>query len=937
MPKNARLGDSAQTLYLVDISSFIFRAFFAIRSLTNRAGEPTNAIYGVAAMLGKLVEDADPKYLAVVYDSKEPSFRKEIYTDYKANRSEAPEELVPQFDRIEELVRCMRVHSYRESGKEADDLIATLAVKWCEASPDHRVVIVSGDKDLMALVNGRVQVWDTMSNTVYAEPEVEEKYGVKPTQIRDYLALVGDTSDNIPGVPSIGPKTATTLLQEHGTLDAILAAAKAGKIGGKKGEVIASHEGDARLSAELATLHQDIPVELDPQRVAYRFQLAEDCVDFLKRMDFHTLLAKWSKIAGVETGGESAPAPASSAALPSSSANPAEHEAASGAQASKQLVAGADTFRTVNTERQFQELLAAMERAGRFGFDLETTSLNPREAELVGIAISYDPSFGVYIPVGHRGTTVEQLPLSRVIEGLKPFIESPKYGKIGQNLKYDWSVLQEMGLKPAGIEADTMVAAYVLEPENRHNLSALAAQHLHYTVKTYEEVCGKGKDQIGFDLVDIPTATRYSAEDAWVALNLWEVLRPRLEAEGLRKVFDQVDLPLVDILARMERNGIAIDADYLANLSRGYEKELRAIEERIQAFTQGPINLNSTKQLAKLLFEDLKLPPQSKTKTGYSTDASVLEALAPLHEVPRLLLEYREITKLKGTYVDPVPGMRDAKTGRIHAGFHQTVAATGRLSSSDPNLQNIPARTQRGLQIRGAFVPKPGCVFVSADYSQIELRLLAHMSGDPELVRSFQSGEDVHRRTASEIFGVKPEAIDDRQRGIAKAINFGLMYGKTAFGLAQELKIPRKEAQETIDRYFQRYQGVKRFLDQQILDARERGYVTTLLGRKRNLPDIRSNNQAVRNNAERMAMNSPIQGTAADLMKLAMIELDRALEKGGYRAKLLLQVHDEFVLEAPTDEAQAVSRLVVQVMEGAMKLSVPLQVNVGTGKNWMEL
>jgi DNA polymerase-1 len=482
-----------------------------------------------------------------------------------------------------------------------------------------------------------------------------------------------------------------------------------------------------------------------------------------------------------------------------------------------------------------------------------------------------------------------------------------------------------------------MVAAYVLSPEGRFNLETLSAQYLGYKVTTYEEVCGKGKDQIGFDQVPIDQATRYSAEDAWVARELWHTLRPKLETEKLMDVFAQVDLPLVQVLSRMESNGVCIDTDYLAQLARDFEREMIAIDQKIQAVTGRPINLNSPKQLAQLLFEELKLPVQSKTKTGYSTDASVLEVLAELHEIPKMLLEYREISKLKGTYIDPLPGLRDAKTGKIHAGFHQTVTATGRLSSSDPNLQNIPIRSLRGQKIRRAFIPSPGNLLVAADYSQIELRLLAHMSGDVELTRSFKKNEDVHRRTASEIFGIAPEQVDDRQRGIAKAINFGLMYGKSAFGLAQELKISRKEAQETIDRYFQRYTGVKQYLDHTVLEAKEKGAVFTLLGRKRALPDIRSSNHAVRSNAERMAMNSPIQGTAADLMKIAMIQIDEELRKRKLRSKLTIQVHDEVVLDCPKDETSSVQQMITEVMEGAMKLNVPLIVNSAVADNWMDL
>jgi DNA polymerase I len=952
-PLNPKLGDPSQTLYLVDISSFIFRAFFAVRSLHNKAGEPTNAIYGVATMLSKLNDEAKPEYLAVLYDSPEPSFREQIYPEYKANRSAPPDDLVPQFARIEELIQAFEIHSYRQPGVEADDLIATLTRRWTKLDPKHRVVIVSSDKDLMQLVNDRVVLWDTMSAKVYGPPEVEEKFGVRPDQIRDYLALVGDSSDNIPGVKSIGPKSAVDLLKAHETLGGVLKAAEEGKIPGKKGEVLKTHKDDALISAELATVHEELELKVEPQDFKYHFHVTPACVDFLRRMDFHSLVNRWLGEAPVPIAKQERPRiheePRPTDEPPKPGVQGELDFSDRPAEVAPPLVAtsrhpdfsitssGDIQFKTVNREADFQALLQAIEKKKSFAFDIESTSLNPREAIPVGVAIAVEQGVGHYIPVGHRGTDVPQLDTKRVLDGLKPFLESSKYGKIGQNLKYDWNVLYQQGIRPDGILADTMVASYVLDPEGRHNLDTLAGRYLNYNVLTYEEVCGKGKDQLCFDQVAVDVATRYSAEDAVIALRLWQRFEPLLKKEGLVETFEKIDLPLVSVLARMEREGVNIDVSWLEKLSTDFDKDLKKIEERVQAYTKGPINLNSTKQLATLLFDELKLPPQGKTKTGFSTDAQVLDALSPLHEVPRLLLEYREISKLKGTYVDPLPTLRDARTGKIHAGFHQTVAATGRLSSADPNLQNIPIRTERGKLIRRAFVPSPDNELLSADYSQIELRLLAHMSKDPDLSESFRKDEDVHRRTASEIFGIKPEAVTDAQRGIAKAINFGLMYGKTAFGLAQELKIPRREAQDVIDRYFKRYKQVKHYLDHLIVDARDRGYAETLAGRKRFLPDLRSANPAIRNNAERMAMNTPIQGTAADLMKLAMIEIDRRLASEGFKSRLIIQVHDEVVLDCPKNEVRAVQKMVCEVMEGSMKLDVPLRTNAGTGANWMEL
>ena len=531
----------------------------------------------------------------------------------------------------------------------------------------------------MQLVNDRVQIWDTMKDKIFGFDEVVEKFGVRPDQIRDYLALVGDSSDNIPGVPSIGPKTAADLLREFDTLPGILKAAAAGKISGKKCQTLVEHKKDAEISAVLATVKDDLTVTITFEELKYKFHVDDRCATFLRSLDFHSLVAKWTQ----------AEIPLAAKAVIA--------EITESVTITQVSATDKDTFRTVNSEKAFDELLKKLDHTKEFGFDLETTSLNPRQAEIVGVALSWDPSFGCYIPVGHRGTDVPQLKLEKVLEKLKPFLENPRFKKIGQNLKYDFSVLNRIGIKPDGIGADTMVAAYVLNPEGRHNLDTLASHYLNYNVLTFEQVCGKGKDQLGFDQVPIDLATRYSAEDAWITLKLWHELKKRLEDEKLMEIFARVDLPLVQVLSRIESNGVSIDVDWLQKLSRDFEKELIGIEQRVQAYTKGPVNLNSPKQLAQLLFEDLKLPSSDQNKeTGYSTDASVLEALAPLHEIPRLLLEYREISKLKGTYVDTLPALRDATDGKIHAGFHQTVAATGRLSSSDPNLQNIPTRTERG-------------------------------------------------------------------------------------------------------------------------------------------------------------------------------------------------------------------------------------------------
>ena len=933
-------------LYLIDVSSFIFRAFYAVRELNSKiTGEPVNAVYGVATMLARTLKGFDGKgvhYAAVTFDSKESSTRKEIYAEYKANRSAPPEALLPQFDRIEQLIKAMRVPSFRRSGIEADDLIGTLAKDWTAQGADHHVVIVTGDKDLMQLVNDQVLVWDTMKEAIIRSPEVEAKFGgIRPDQVRDFLALVGDSSDNIPGVQGIGPKSATDLLKEHGTLEGVLKAAEEGRIAGKRGQTLKEERDLALLSQRLATLHDVEGISVTAQPLNYEPCWNADLDALFTELSFSSLKEKWMNEIAATAAQKDAMGTGPRAfetgtmTLPGFSA---QQSSAIGTPASAEGV----EFIAVTDEKTFQSVLAQIEKSPEFGFDLETTSLNPRQAQIVGVALAFDSARGYYIPVGHTGAGSEgQLSREMVLAKLRPYLENPKFKKIGQNLKYDWSVLYCHGLKPDGIGADTMVASYVYDPDGRHNMEVLAQKYLNYAVVTYEQVCGKGKAQIGFDQVSVELATRYSAEDAWITLKLWNHLRPLLHESGSMQVFAEVDLPLVDVLARMELEGIEVDMDWLKELSVRFQIELTAIEKKVQAYSEKfspePVNLNSPKQLAVLLFDQLGLKPQSKTKTGYSTDASVLEALAGDHEVPRLLLEYREVAKLKGTYVDPIPELLDAKTGRVHTSFHQAVAATGRLSCSDPNLQNSPIRSERGRLIRRAFVPKKGCVFLSADYSQIELRILAHLSQDKELVNSFVTGEDVHARTASEIYEIPVDQVTDTQRSVAKAINFGLMYGKTAFGLAQELDISRSEAKQTIDRYFARYSGVKAYLDSQIELAREAGETRTVLGRRRFLRDIKSKNPMMRAMSERMAMNTPIQGTAADLMKLAMIVVDERLIAEKLKSKILVQVHDELLLECPIDEISASTKLVCSAMENAMKLSVPLTVNCSEGKNWMDI
>lgn len=918
------------TLYLVDVSSFIFRAFYAIREMTAPDGTPTNAIYGVASMLGRLIDEADPKYLAIVYDSKEPSFRKEIYEEYKANRSEAPDRLVPQFDLIEEMIAHMGIPSFRQSGIEADDLIATLRKNWLASDPKHRVVVVTGDKDLMALVDSKTQLWDTMKEQHYTPHEVTEKFGVKPSQITDYLAIVGDTSDNIPGITGIGPKGAEALLKEFGDLESVIAAAKAGKIKGKKGETIAEQEKVAYLSRKLATLKEDVPLKISIESARFEQSAKPELLAFFQRYNLKTLYTKFAKIADeIKTGGHVDHSESEvQAALFDQPHTPCGES-------------GTAAFITVQDEKELKELVGKIEKAGWMSFDTETTSLDPKQARLVGIALSYDDQSGYYVPVGHQlelGSTFSQIDADVALQMLKPLLENPQIKKVGQNLKYDIRIMMNHGIHLEGVAGDTMVAAYALDSSGRHNLDFLSKKYLQYNVLNYEDVVGKGASQVTFDQVPIDRATRYSAEDAWCAAKLWTVLEPQLKAQGVEKLYHEVDLPMVTVIAKMEEAGIKVDVPFLQKLDQQFEKDLATLETKIQGYTKNKaLNIGSPKQLGQFLFEELKLPPQGKTKTGYSTDASVLETLATLHEAPRLILEYREVSKLKNTYVLPLQELRHPEDSRVRTSFHLTGTATGRLSSTDPNIQNIPTRTKRGQLIRQSFIAEQGKVLMSADYSQIELRILAHLSQDPALMGSFQKEEDVHRRTASEIFHVSPQEVSDEQRGYAKAINFGLMYGKSAFGLAEELGISRGDAKKMIDAYFARYSKVKEQLDSQIISAKEKGYTVTLLGRKRALPEINSGNHAVRANAERMAMNSPIQGTASDLIKMAMVKLDREIEKGGWKSRMLLQVHDELLFECPEAEARKFEKLVVDIMENALKLDVPLKVNVGIGQNWAEL
>ncbi len=886
-----------ERVYLVDGSSYIYRAYFAIRHLSNSKGEATNAVYGFTNMLITLLRDRKPDHVAVVFDSKGPTFRKEIYPEYKANRAAMPDDLVPQIPLIKDVVRAFNLPALEKPGYEADDIIATLAKRYVEQG--YAVTVVTGDKDLMQIVGDHVQLLDTMKGKVSGRQEVIERFGVPPEQVLEVLGLAGDTSDNIPGVPGIGEKTASSLIQEFGSIENLLDNIDRVK-GKKRQENLRQFADQARLSRQLADLVYDLDIDVSPEDIALGEPNRETLEELFRTLEFTKLQQEFAAL--------------------------------------KPGVPVDTDYRTVTTEAELDELIATLREAGRFAFDTETTSLNAVQAELVGLSFAVKAHQAWYLPVGHRYLGVpDQLDLGLVLEKLRPLLESPDYGKVGQNIKYDALVLRNAGIELAGIAVDTMVLSYVLYPEAKsHGLDALALEHLNHRMIPYSEVAGSGKNQICFSEVEVERAAHYAAEDADITLQLSEKLLAELPEGALSELFYQVEMPLVEVLTGMEWTGIRIDAEFLGSLSVQMGEKLAALEKEIHRLAGGPFNINSPKQLGEVLFEKLSLPKGKKTKTGWSTNVDVLTTLAGEHEIAAKILEYRSVSKLKNTYSDALPKLINPATGRLHTSFNQTVTATGRLSSSDPNLQNIPIRTPEGRRIREAFVPQEDWVLLSADYSQVELRVMAHMADVPALKESFAAGEDIHRRTASEIFNVFPELVTDDMRRQAKTINFGVLYGMGVFSLGKDLGISRAEAQQFIDHYFERYPAVLQYLEAKKEEARERKYVTTLLGRHCAIPEIDSKNGAVRSYAERNAINYPIQGSAADIIKVAMVNIHRRLQEDGLQTRMLLQVHDELVFEVPKGELDRVKDLIRAEMEGAVPLALPLKVELGTGANWAE-
>ncbi|MFQ5451682.1 MAG: DNA polymerase I [Nitrospinaceae bacterium] len=884
-----------ETLYLIDGSSYIFRAFYGIRqNLSTSKGLPTNALFGFVNMLQKVVREERPDYLAVTFDSKEKTFRHELYPKYKANREVPPEDLQAQFPWFEPLVEAFNIRGIRVPGVEADDIIGTLAKQGEKMGLN--VVIVSGDKDMMQLIGPKVHMLDTMKEKQFGEKEVVEKFGVGPDKVIEVLGLMGDASDNIPGVKGVGPKTATDLIQKFGSIEELYRHLDA--IDKKKlREKLEADRDNAFLSRKLAAI--DTGLDLDCPVSGLKIREADTAAlkKLFSELEFDSLLPTVEK----------APQRANAA------------------------------YETILTEKAFERLLQALKKAGEFALDLETTSLHPVRAEAVGISFSHKDHEACYIPMAHRYEGApQQLDKGWVFQELKPLLQDSGIRKIGHNIKYDLIVLHNEGVNLKGISFDTILASYVLDPSRRsHSLDDLAREYLNHRTITYKEVTGTGAKQIGFEKVEIEKATQYAAEDSDVTWRLAGRLKPLVKGNTLR-LLNEIELPLLEVLAEMEMNGVFLDRKHLDHLSGKMEKELKRYEDEIYVLAGESFNINSPKQLSVILFEKLKLPVIKKTKTGFSTDVSVLEELSVQHELPDKILAYRQLGKLKSTYVDALPQEIHEKTGRVHTSFNQTVAATGRLSSSDPNLQNIPIRSEMGKEIRKAFIAEKDGKLLSADYSQVELRILAHLSGDEALIRAFLKGEDIHTRTAAEIFGLALNRVDEQSRRMAKAVNFGIVYGLSAFGLSRQLKIPPGEAKAFIDRYFGLYHRVKTFIEETIAQARKLGYTATLMNRRRYLPDLNSKNRQVREAAERMAVNSSIQGSAADLIKVAMINLSRQLRENRLKSKMILQVHDELVFECPPGEKKEMFALVKKEMEGVYKFTVPLVVDIGWGDNWTE-
>jgi DNA polymerase-1 len=893
-------------LVLIDGSSYLFRAFHALPPLATAKGQPTGAIYGVINMLRKLFDEYQPKYIGVIFDAKGKTFRNELFNQYKAHRPSMPEDLACQIQPLHDLIRALGLPLICVDGVEADDVIGTLAQQ--ATAQCMETIISSGDKDLAQLVNSHVSLVNTMNQSKLDPEGVKTKFGVSPEQMVDYLALVGDTVDNIPGVPGIGPKTAAKLLQQYHTLDQIIA--HADEIKGKMGEKLRLHQDQFPLAKQLATVRRDLSLDLNPKDLQRQSPDLPMLYKLYSTLEFKTWLRELPENGKTHTLNPEAP------------------------------VGSSPSYETVLSAEVFERWVKRLEAAALFAFDLETNSLDYIEAEIVGLSFAIKPDEAAYVPLGHDYAAAPlQLPREQVLARLKPLLQDASHGKIGQNLKFDRNVLANYDISLEGIRHDSMLESYVLDSvATRHDMDSLALKYLQRTTIRYEDVAGKGARKLSFNQVAIEEAAPYAAEDADVSLQLHYYFWPHLQQnERLCRLYQEVEIPLIPVLSRMERNGVQVDTTRLKAQSNELAVHLKRLEQEAFELAGEPFNLASPKQIQAIIYDKLKLPITRKTPTGQpSTAETVLQELALDYPLPQLILEYRALSKLKSTYTDRLPLQVNSRTGRVHTSYHQAVAATGRLSSSDPNLQNIPIRSLEGRRIRQAFIAPPGYCLLAADYSQIELRIMAHLSDDEGLLTAFGSGEDIHQRTAAEIFSTRLEKVTPEQRRSAKAINFGLIYGMSAHGLARQLGISRGAAQHYIGRYFQRYPGVKAYMDSVRQQARQKGYVETLFGRRLYLPEINSRQTQRRSQTERIAINAPMQGSAADIIKKAMIRTDQWLQKKGTAARMIMQVHDELVLEVAEDKLDTTTAAIQESMMGAAQLKVPLIVDIGSGTNWDE-
>lgn len=890
-------------LILVDGSSYLYRAFHALPPLTNSHGEPTGAVYGVISMLRKLLKDYQPQQIAVVFDAKGKTFRDDLFAEYKQQRPPMPDDLKAQIEPLHAVVKAMGLPLIMIEGVEADDVIGTLAKQAEKAGIP--TLISTGDKDLAQLVNDKITLVNTMTNVILDNAGVVKKFGVAPSQIIDYLSLVGDTSDNIPGVPNVGPKTAAKWLTEYTSLDNLIV--HANEIKGKVGENFRAHLDNIPLSKQLVTIKQDVPLDINLENLTPVESQREVLISWFKRLEFKTWLAELLENA---------------------------------AEASSEAIAKNTDYETILTKEDFQQWIEKINSAELVAFDTETTSLDYMNAELVGVSFSVEPGKAAYVPFAHQYPGAPaQLERNFVLNKLKIFLENPDRRKVGANLKYDMNVLANYDITLRGITFDTMLESYVFDSTgSRHDMDTLALKYLGYRTIHFEDIAGKGAKQLTFDHIPLEQAAPYAAEDADITLKLHQTIWPKLsEEKGMRFTFSEIEIPLISVLSRMERCGVFIDADLLKIQSNELTKRIYELEQLAHQVAGQPFNLGSPKQLQAILYEKLQIPVFEKTPTGQpSTSESVLQELSHSYELPKIILEYRSLSKLKSTYTDQLPLQINQHTGRVHTSYHQAVAATGRLSSASPNLQNIPIRTEEGRRIRQAFIAPKGYKIVACDYSQIELRIMAGLSQDAGLLNAFAQGQDIHQTTAAEVMGIALNAVTSEQRRSAKAINFGLIYGMSAFGLSKQLNISRDAAQDYMDKYFARYPGVKTYMENTRKMAHKTGFVETLFGRRLNLPEINTRNIQRQHAAERAAINAPLQGTAADIIKIAMICADKKIQEKKFDMRMIMQVHDELVFEVAENQLEESIEMIKECMINIPQLNVPLIVSVGIGNNWDE-